>query len=523
MDTPQENGYGNGMTHDSAIRTVVNLVPDIEKRGAEVVLTEYATREDLPPAQLEKLAQVYNTLRTVSHIDHAADDARGQTVPLVDVPTLVVGYATGLNHEKAAAGPHSFSTHDPRTVDLAAAMRREANLEKAAAQVTDQPAKVHETFKRAVSREQVQDALLSLEVDLEDEMSKLASEIFTAAPRVADRHFQRDISEFEQEALQYQPPAAVKAAGAFMEKFAAPHRTKLLRFAYDVRVPQRAYDIGHALGQKFAELAKAAGTLEVLIKMAAKASDGTTVEEHTKDKDHDLGQDIDDVFYVPKVEKLKAGVAATQEALDGVPSSSTTAQPAAGSGGPPRASGPPGGGGDKSTGDKRSTSDPGNKQESISLMDLLGKPVAAVAGATQAASDKAEGAITSITSKPRLNKAQISADVSVEDIKRAMAIRRLIGTDPVLREADPKVVLEVYNSVTARNPQLAGDTAALRLILREAVSYEGLTLDSQKLLSEIRRNSEQADELSDINEKSRYTVGGAGPLSLVRSDSNKRA
>jgi len=110
----------------------------------------------------------------------------------------------------------------------------------------------------------------------------------------------------------------------------------------------------------------------------------------------------------------------------------------------------------------------------------------------------------------------------VEDIKRAMAIRRLIGTDPVLKEADPKVVLEVYNSVTARNPQLAGDMAALRLILREAVSYEGLTLDSQKLLSEIRRNSEQADELSDINEKSRYTVGGAGPLSLVRSDSNKR-
>ena len=520
MDTPQENGYGNGMTHDSAVRTVVNLVPDIEKRGAEVVLTEYATREDLPPAQLEKLAQVYNTLRTVSYIDHAADDARGQTVPLVDVPTLVVGYATGLNHEKAAAGPHSFSTHDPRTVDLAAAMRREANLEKAAAQVTDQPAKVHETFKQAVSREQVQDALLSLEVDLEDEMSKLASEIFTAAPRVADRHFQRDISEFEQEALQYQPPAAVKAAGAFMEKFAAPHRTKLLRFAYDVRVPQRAYDIGHALGQKFAELAKAAGTLEVLIKMAAKASDGTTVEEHQKDKDYDL----DDIFGTTKVEKPdEAGVAAAREALAGVPSSSTTAQPVAGSGGPPRASGPPGGGGDKSTGDKRSTSDPGNKQESISLMDLLGKPVAAVAGATQAASDKAEGAITSITSKPRLNKAQISADVSVEDIKRAMAIRRLIGTDPVLREADPKVVLEVYNSVTARNPQLAGDTAALRLILREAVSYEGLTLDSQKLLSEIRRNSEQADELSDINEKSRYTVGGAGPLSLVRSDSNKRA
>ena len=521
MDTQQENGYGYSMTHDSAVRTVVNLVPDIEKRGAEVVLTEYAAREDLPPAQLEKLAQVYNTLRTVSYIDHAADDARGQTVPLVDVPTLVVGYATGLNHEKAAAGPHSFSTHDPRTVDLAAAMRREANLEKAAAQVTDQPAKVHETFKQAVSREQLQDALLTLEVDLEDEMSKLASEIFTAAPRVGDWHFQRDISEFEQEALQYQPPAAVKAAGAFMEKFAAPHRTKLLRFAYDVRVPQRAYDIGHALGQKFAELAKAASTLEVLIKMAAKASDGTAVEVHQVDND----ADVSDIFNVPKPEKAdKAKVDDAQKSLDNVDSISTTAQPAAGSGGPPRASGPPvGGGGDKSTGDKRSTSDPGNKQESISLMDLLGKPVAAVAGATQAAADKAEGVITGITSKPRLNKAQISADVSVEDIKRAMAIRRLIGTDPVLKEADPKVVLEIYNSVTARNPQLAGDMAALRLILREAVSYEGLTLDSQKLLSEIRRNSEQADELSDINEKSRYTVGGAGPLSLVRSDSNKRA
>ena len=88
------------MTHDAAVRAVVNLVPDIEKRGADVVLRDYAVAEDLPPAQLEKLAHVFNTLRTVDHIAQASD--RGSSVDLVDVPSLVIGYATGLDREKKA-------------------------------------------------------------------------------------------------------------------------------------------------------------------------------------------------------------------------------------------------------------------------------------------------------------------------------------------------------------------------------------------------------------------------------------
>jgi hypothetical protein len=514
------------MTHDSAVRTVVSLVPEIEKRGAEAVLTEYANREDLPPAQLEKLAQVYNTLRQVSHIDNADADARGATVPMVDVPTLVVGYATGIGQEKVAAGPHSFSTHDLRTVDLNRAMRFElGTLSKAAAEVTGQPAQVGGMFDRAEMVEKVAGALIELEVDLEDEMSKLASEIFAAAPRVDDSHFCRDISEFEEEALQYQPALAVKAAGDFMEKFAAPHRTKLSRFAFDRQVPQRAYDIGHALGQKFAELAKAAGTLDVIIKLAAHATippgaglppDNEQVVDQMLSglfSTPTFNRDAEDpnISAVTQAAKAKAEADAAaggqpadvSSALSAAEAVSTEGRPAAGGGGPPRRDDrPPKEGGPGST---EKTKD-GTKH---SLIEMLSIPIKATTSAIQSTNEKAQTLIRDITTKPRKNTAQRDTDLSVDDIRRAMAIRRLIGTDPVLKDADPKAVLEVYNSVVARNPQLAGDMAALRLILREAVSYEGLTLDSQKLLSEIRRNSEQAEEAATTNENARYAVGGS--------------
>ena len=523
---------------------MVSLVPEIEKRGAAAVLTEYATREDLPAAQLEKLAQVYNTLRTVSHIDHAQPDERGATVPLLDVPTLVVGYATGLDQEKVAAGPHSFSSHDPRTVDLNLALKRDMGLRKAAAQATGTPDTVNQLLKQAVSHEQAAAALLEVELDLQDEMSKLAGELFSAAPRVGAEHFRRDISEFEEEALQYQPASIVKAAGDFMEKFAAPHRTKLVRFDYNQPVQAYAYDIGHQNGQKMADLAKAASTLEI-IKMAAK-----TIEEV-----RGAGASPDDRAHVEP--------SATPTAVNGTTATLSPdimaamfggAQPAA----PPdivkkdndedaptedeqlgKAEGVVSGtpekpqpGGKAPTNDlpldrettkdtKTSGGEEGKKSDAASItrdeiLAMFAAPLTAGRDAIQGAARKADETLGAIVGKERTNKAQMSSDLSVEDIRRAMNVRRLIGTDPVLREADPKEVLEVYNSVVARNPQLAGDMAALRLVLREAVSYEGLTLDSQKLLTEIRRNSEEADKTFSENERRRYAVGGTTPLPIAK-------
>ena len=549
------------MTHDSAVRTVLNLVPEIEKRGASQVLTDYATKEDLPVAQLEKLAQVYNTLRTVSHIDHADESERGATVSLLDVPNLVVGYATGIGQEKAAHGPHSFSSHDISRVDLNRSLRRElGGVEKAASQASGAPSEVNANYKLAVDREQTSNALLLIEVDIEDEMAKLAGEIFAMSPLVGDSLFDRDISDAEEEALYHQPESAVKAAGDYMERFAAPHRSKLTRFTYDRPLAKRAYALEHALGEKFALLAKSAATLEVITKMATTIKEQQEIAGKSPDEDdptlvltqNPSGEVVETEISPamqqwmlgggppPKVDKGKTdperdGADEDDEAggegeepplsaddrlraAEGL-SASTDAPPAEGGAGPEQQekgksqSGKGSGGG---TGDGAKT----NAKPGVTGSDLLSAvaaPFAAAGSAVRGAATKADDMLSKVVSKERQNKAQLASDMSVEDIRRAMNVRRLIGTDPVLREADPKEVLEVYNSVAARNPEIAGDMAAMRLILREAVSYEGLTLDSQKLLTEIRRNAEQADEAADSNERRRYAVGGASPIQILKA------
>lgn len=542
------------MKHNEAVQTVASLAPQIEKRGAAEVLLEYATREDLPPAQLEKLAQVYNTLLTVSHIDNAAEDARGATIPLLDVPELVVGYATGIGREKAAAGPHSFSSHDVRTLDLNLAIKRtlDPGMSKAASQVTTTPDQADERLGRVMDMSRAQDALLDVELDLRMEMSKLASELFAAAPHVDGNQFLRDISEYEIEALQHQPVCAVKAAGAFMEKFAAPHHTKLQRFAYDYEVTPYAYDIDHRLGKTFAELAKTAGTLDMIVKMSAETLQ--EVERNHKSPDNNAAIPPMTVregsgAAAPQVEvspsmlaSLLSGARIQTQRPEPEPSddekprneddllgeaetliTSTSDKPSTSTGSAPRAESrsdntqaPSSAPKAKSKVDLTGDAKPSSGFTKDDMLELLSRPVNAVSDTIRGAAGKMDETISHITSKERTNKAQQSADISVEDIKRAMGVRRLIGTDPVLKEADPKVVLEVYNSVVARNPQLAGDMAALRLVLREAVSYEGLTLDSQKLLTEIRRNTGEADKTERENTRQQYAVGGAQPLPITK-------
>lgn len=492
------------MTHDSAVRIVVSLVPEIEKRGAAEVLLGHARDEDIPPAQLEKLAQVFNTLRTVSHIDNSDPEDRGATVDLIDVPDLVLAYATGSDREKVAAGPLSFSTHDPSVVDLNKALRRELQppMQKAAADATASPDKVEEVFAQQITRAELESALMDLEIDLQNEMSKLASELFSAAPSAGDGYFERDISEFEAEALRREPSPAVKAAGDYLEEFAAPHRTKLIRFDHARPLAKYAYDIPHALGEKFAELARVVGT-HAVVKEASDSEDEALAKLLGAAPDDALDMSVRQVADAAE----QGGEASTMELLEQAHeqglTSSTEQQRS-----PRKHTDGKGGKGD---GDK-TKKDSGGK----GVAELLAAPFAAVGGAVTGAATKADEMLHQIVTKERDNKAQRTADMSVDDIKRAMNVRRLIGTDPVLKDADPKAVLEIYNAIAARNPDIAGDMASLRLILREAVSYEGLTLDSQKMLSEVRRNSAQGQKESDELDKKRYAAGGANPISIAK-------
>jgi hypothetical protein len=139
-------------------------------------------------------------------------------------------------------------------------------------------------------------------------------------------------------------------------------------------------------------------------------------------------------------------------------------------------------------------------------------PIRAVNDVAITASGKVNDLLNSITSKERTNKAQRNTDLSVEDVRRAINIRRMIGTDAVLKEADPREVLEIYNSVARLNPDIAHNMPAMKLLLREAVSYEGLTLDAQKQLTDIRKGTGESEAKEYDNDRRRYTAGGALPI-----------
>lgn len=529
MDRAGFSRYYYRMTHSAAVNIIVNLVPEIEKSGAERVLTDYATREKLTPAKLEKLAQVYNTLRQVSHIDNAEQADRGATVSLVDVPGLVLNYATQDTSSlgKAAAAPIAVSSHDPRVVDLTSALRVDlrSSMQKAAAAVP--PAEAEQKLKLEISRDELSAALLDVEIELEHSMSKLAGELFAAAPKAEDQHFVRDVSRFEADALRSYHEAGVRAAGDYLEKFAAPHRTRLIRHDYEQPLVKFAYPIASPLGEKFVELAAAVTTLEIVKRANSSEADQEAMlrDAYQNYLDAQVNRppspDADMPFTPGQTGEAGLGAGSdlppTDQLLGDIQASGltsqTTQEPAGRSGSSDdeddrkKKKGDDGGSG-KSGGK-------GGANAADRVLDAIAAPIASVSNAITGASQKANEALSSVVSKERTNKAQRDSDMSVADIQRAMRLRRLIGTDPVLREADPRAVLEVYNAVAARNPDIADDMASLRLILREAVSYEGLTLEAQKTLSEIRRNSSQGQKESDELDRKRYSAGGSNPISFA--------
>jgi len=80
-----------------------DLLPDIqETRDPEGVLTKFAKEKNLAPAILEKMANVYNTAKTLKYWEKTAGEQRGLTFPVINAEELAEKYAEGYTPEKKA-------------------------------------------------------------------------------------------------------------------------------------------------------------------------------------------------------------------------------------------------------------------------------------------------------------------------------------------------------------------------------------------------------------------------------------
>jgi hypothetical protein len=484
------------MTHDTAVRTIVSLVPEIEKKSAETVLLDYAEAENLPPAQLEKLAQVFNTLRTVDHIDKSASaDDRGKSVDLVNVPVLVAGYIIRTKQEKSAASlKSSTSSHDVSRVDLMSAVRFDApTISKAAA--------APQAEVRRYSSEEVENIFLDLKVDARLSMEKLAGELLGKLPRLADGRL--DMQAACSDARAHCNTDMLRQSLDWLKSASV---APLAGIAMDTPLVKRAFAITGECGKLLTAFNEEFVTYKLMSKLANSVEPKKEMTEEEINKLIESMEDPDEATTMLE-EYIRAqggdpadydpGEAPEVEippyVKNNVPSEST-----------PRT--------DATTTKDTTATTPAAKERMSKVLNALSAPVRDAGKTLSDAASYAQNQVDRIVSKDRTNKDQMRSDMDVEDIRRAIGIRRMIGTDPVLRESDPRDVLEIYNAIARTNPEIVYNMPALRLLLREAVSYEGLTLDSQKQLTDIRANASKSENQEADNLKRRYTTSGVSDV-----------
>jgi hypothetical protein len=479
------------MTHNEAVKTVVKLAPSIAERGAHSVLLEHAERESLAPAQLEKIAQLVNTTAVVSHAERSED--RGASFPLVDVPSLVSEYI----HQEKAAGrrPIAIESGDNwKELDFSSMLRQDMypQVQKAAAAV--EPEEQAELNFEDLTPEQQKEAADVLYVDTALRME----EIFKVFKKKAASG-SLDIQRASRNARYKCNSVWVKRAAEFLANNlnhdVIIDAQPLVKRAFEVQDPDA--DLLLELADNIQirdELRKVANLLipnqPTRTGDAAPGEDGEVESESEARNNEAYAKERMRAELKDEFDQLKEQRQAEREA-----------------------NAPP-----KEDEAKVTRIDSDYEDPDLSRLDAVlsgtagaakevGRSTADIVGG---AATSADAALQQLTSG-RTNKAQMDLDNEVRDIERTIRVRRLIANDPILRDADPRQVLDIYNSVVALNPEIADNGPALTLILREATSYDGVTMDSQKMLTDVRKNLAQSKSTESQNNKDKYGVGKSSP------------
>lgn len=71
------------------------------------------------------------------------------------------------------------------------------------------------------------------------------------------------------------------------------------------------------------------------------------------------------------------------------------------------------------------------------------------------------------------------------ELRQATTLQRLMITDDVISKHDPARVRDAFESIRRLNPELAADKDSVRVVLREALQYQGVPLQTQKTLKDV--------------------------------------
>ena len=164
------------------------------------------------------------------------------------------------------------------------------------------------------------------------------------------------------------------------------------------------------------------------------------------------------------------------------------------------------------SGNNKKEQDKGNSSSGANLNAAadIAKGLASMYTPTSYLNDQTKNFIGNILKAPeissRTNKRQKEVDVAADDVSRVVELQRLLLTDPIIGEADPDTVVNLYNTLSKANPEIVKDKNLLRFALREALQYDAVPLHTYKDLISMGKDRASMQETMQKLEERKYSI-----------------
>jgi hypothetical protein len=549
------------MQHSQIIQALEKLIPQGVVDGPENTLLKYANESNLAPAQLEKMAQMYNVAMTLNFMDKSAN--RGASFRVIDVEDLLSRF-TDSTPGASAQIPDEWAAWlgDSKPMAKAASTIKEADsigdilnaplgIAKQASEFTIEeegqlyPAAKVEGFWASLYKEASdkfeQEAIEQLIDDAKTDFRKAAQEIENMLRTGAD------FSELETEARAIQGEQGIKTASALSNYFG---QRKLAHTRLDQNQPvpsiirdrwnaegwfkkaSEALQVLQAAQEYKAFFAKEAGKNK---KVLHSFGDLSTEEEEenydeadadfTDDTIPTLGETARDMG--PKRPKGPSGSRpipekpSKSEPKSETPASDKKPTPAPSGSGFGEGRRVPYGG--VSTGKSKldlsnlfyEKSDPKKEEKEEKeqedqvkqLMDLLGDATSSAKQLTSLETYTGPDFQKKLESiMPKKNKMQMAIDGGVAETQQVTNLQRLMLSDPIISKADPNMVLQLANTLSRGSSQLASDPNLMRMALREAIQYEAIPMHTYKDLVDMEDKRQSGITKKETNNDAQYRL-----------------
>ena len=456
------------MEHFTAIKVIENLAQDINlTQDPKNVLIKYAEDKNLSPAELERLGQVYNSAKTLSHLEKSAN--RGDTYNVLDIEDLVKTY---MGHTKEATVIKQASASVIKGGKLPNLFSIES-LEKAASEETSEFGSIFLDKMPNYERESAMQFLY----ELPDTIHELKGSIQKSASQIARSFYLENVNLKDTLEKVARDSAASSNKNSDAILFVAKKAVNY--FGEEIQPDLEKYASAKVVKDttgwlnQFSELQESIDLLQELSEIAKSAAAGTLEFVGGEPTVVDLGD-------------FGLGV----DTGSGATSTANTA---------PVAKVTPTGSGDP-------TQSPADSARSSAILDyLIAKEIAKNTPADvetskdvdlralNALKNLADNSFESLVEKqfniPAVNRGYTAAKVDkrTSSIEAAATIHELMQ-DPVISAHSPQMVVSLYNSLSQVNPTMMRDKNVAKFALREALQYEGVTPHTYAQLAGIEKD-----------------------------------